>query len=529
MTRLEPEAPPSREEERPRLVGWLADLSLGLLVTVLRLSLPHAPLDDAYLLLAVVRNALLGGGPHLVLGGGDAALSTLAWPGLVALPALAGVALPQALAAAGWAAEVAAALAARRVALALGVSPTAALFAAALFATQPVYLLSSLGGMETPLYCAALALAAWGAIESRGRVFALAVGLVAWTRVEGLALAALLLLLEVRRRSRAKLPASPLIAGGLLALAAPCAHRLLFGEWLPATLAAKSASGAPSLAGAGQVALEMLRAPLGMSAYWLPWPSVHALFALVAGAGLVRLFRDPELRRRAAPALLPSLAHVALFVAAGRAYAVNFPWYFAPPLVAAAALTALGASPVASWLAGRSGPRRAWLAPAVVLLCAAAAWPSLAAGLGRVSASFTAHRERLYAAAAIWLTGSGDVRSLASNEVGALAFFSPPGTAIVDLFGIARPPETRGLPWLELVDRERPEAVVSRIDFRYRRELEAARPGRYVWARFGALDLGLDPELAGRLEPRSDEMRRLYLTLDLWRAAPPAAGASAAP
>lgn len=113
--------------------------------------------------------------------------------------------------------------------------------------------------------------------------------------------------------------------------------------------------------------------------------------------------------------------------------------------------------------------------------------------------------------------------------MGALAWFAPPGTAIVDLFGIARPPATRGLSWLELVDREGPEAIVSRIDFRYRRELEAARPDRYVWARFGALDLGLAPELASRLEPHSDEMRRLYLTLDLWRAEPSTAPPSAAP
>jgi len=117
--------------------GGIADLTLALLVVSLRWLLPHEPLDDAFLQLAVVRNALAGAGPHLLPGGGDAALSTLAWPGVVALPALVGASLPHALAAVGGLAEIAAALAIRRLALALTGSAAAAVLAAALFATQP--------------------------------------------------------------------------------------------------------------------------------------------------------------------------------------------------------------------------------------------------------------------------------------------------------------------------------------------------------------------------------------------------------
>lgn len=365
----EPVAPPA---EGARAVapsedpgGRIADLALALLVIALRGLLPHAPLDDSFLLLAVVRNALAGAGPHLLPAGGDAALSTLAWPALVALPAWAGATLPQALAAVGAIAEIVAALAVRRLALALTGAPAAAALAAALFATQPVYLLSSLGGMETPLYCAALALAALASVRGRGRLFALAVGLVAWTRVEGPALAALLLALEALRRLRVRGPMTPVGAGALLTSAAPVAHRLLFGEWLPATLAAKAAAGPPSLAGAGSVALEMARAPLGMSAYWLVTPSVHAAFAALALVGAYRCLRDPGLAWRAAPAWAPGLAHAAIFVAAGRSYATNFPWYFAPPLVAVAALTAIGArAPIERPRRGREGcgrrSRRRW-------------------------------------------------------------------------------------------------------------------------------------------------------------------------
>ncbi len=526
MTREKPVGPSADHEPRGRIAaaslvaeGRSADLILVLLVVALRLVLAYDPLDDAFLLLAVVRNLLGGGGPHLAFGGGDAALSTLAWPALVALPAALGVALPQALAAAGVAAEVVAALLVRRLALALSGSPLAALFAATAFATQPVYLLATLGGMETSLYCAALALAAWASLRERDALFALAVGLIAWTRVEGLGLALLLLFVDARRRSSAteRRSLGPLLAGAALALAAPLAHRLLFGEWLPATLAAKAAVDEASVAGAARVGLEMLRAPLGLSAYWLVVPSVHALFALCALVGLARLVRDRELWWRAAPAVVPGLGHAALFIVSGRAYATNFPWYFAPPLVAVAVLTAIGAAPWASKIERRRGRSRPFLLPLIAACCALAAAPSLFSGFARVRESFTAHRERAYAAATIWLTDRGDAGSLASNEVGTLAYFAAPGTTIVDLFGISRSRATRGLPWLELIDRERPAAIVSRIDFRYRRVLEVERPDRYVWARFGALDLGLEPALAERLEPLSADLRRLFFTIDLWR------------
>ncbi len=506
-----------------RLGGVAAGLVLVALVVATRLAIPLEPLDDAFLLLAVVRNFLLGGGPHLLFGGEDAALSTLAWPVLVALPAALGVDLPRALAGMGLAAEIGAALAVRRLALALSGSSAAALFAAAAFATQPVYLLSTLGGMETALYCAALAWGARAAIERRGGELAAAAALLAWTRVEGVALALLLLALGGWERRRARRALAPIAGGAALVLAAPWAHLAIFGSWLPSTVAAKAAAGGSSLEGAASVALELARAPLGMSAYWLVRPSVHAVVALVAVAGLVRLGRDDGGLRRAAPALLPALLHGALFVVAGRGYATNFPWYFAPPLVAVAALTAVGAARPLARLE-RWAAARALGAPAVPAVVALALWlaaaPSLHLGIGRVRASFTAHRERAYAAAALWLTRVGEVRSIASNEVGTLAFFAPPGTEIVDLFGIARPRGLAGASWLELVDATRPAAVVTRADFRYRRELERLRPEAFVWARVGALDLGLRPSLAERLRPASDELTRLYLTLDLERDPP---------
>jgi hypothetical protein len=466
----------------------------------------------------VARNALLGGGPHLLHGGEDAALSTLAWPALVALPALLGVDLGRALAGAGLAAEIAAALLVRRLGERVSGSLAAGALAAAWLATHPVYLLCSLGGMETPLYVALLASVALAAIAGRPAAFALTAAALAWTRVEGLPLAVALLAWAGWARERSAPWASRpwLAAGALAALGAPLLHYALFESWLPATVAVKSASAPGSLSGALAVAGEMVKAPLGLSAYWLTAPSVHALFALVAVWGAARAARS-GLTARLWPVLLPAALHVALFVGAGRAYAINFPWYFVPPLLAVAILAAIGTAPALEGLA-RQAPGVSPLLPgALVVALALAAGPSLESGIGRVRESFAAHRERAYAAAAVWIGRHAPGTALASNEVGALSFFSPPGTEIVDLFGLARRREDAGLPFLELLARRNPGAAVVRADFRYRREIDARFPGRYLWARLAAVEIGLEPALAARLAPFQEELPALYHSLDLER------------
>src|SRR5690606_39206570 len=101
----------------------------------------------------------------------------------------------------------------------------------------------------------------------------------------------------------------------------------------------------------------------------------------------------------------------------------------------------------------------------------------------------------------------------ASNEIGTLAWHLGPETSIVDLFGISRRPGERGVDGVELALTRRPEAIVTRIDFRWRRRIEAADPDGWVWVRAGSIDLGLEPELARRLEPHADELTRIYRRL----------------
>jgi hypothetical protein len=514
---------------RARWAARAVDAALILVSLAVRWWAPLAACDDAYIVLAAARSALSGFGFHLLADGSDAVLTTLAWPVLVAGPLALGASPAVALAVPGVASELLLALVVRRLTQRISGSLLAAAVVSTLLVTHPVLRLASQGGMETPLFLAfgALAALALAPANTAGSpwapaLLALATGLLPWVRFDGLLPAAVFLGVGFWTWRASRQARRWLLAGALLAGLVPLGHRLIQGAWVPATIGAKALHGGEaSLAAAGAVALEFARATLGMSAYWLVTPSVHALLLLASFYGAFRWWRARPLHPAALATLLWSFLHVSIFVLAGRAYATNFPWYFVPPLLGFGLLAAYGMAPMLERITART-PRMAAVVPALlVLVVGLAALPSLRSGFERLRESFTAHRERAYAAAAIWLGRSGPAASVASNEIGTLAWYSPPGTEIIDLFGLARRPAERSLDWLELVRRRRPEAVVTRMDFRYRRELEAELPGEYLWARLGALDVGLRADRAARFAPLQEELPRIYFGLELGAGAPP--------
>jgi hypothetical protein len=369
--------------------------------------------------------------------------------------------------------------------------------------------------METALYLALLSTTVWALAAGRFGVAALAAGLLPWVRFDG-ALATLVFLIAARRAGGTR-AAKASVWGAVLGLGAFVAHRLLFERWLPDSLTAKLDTGGSDWAGGAlEVATEFVRAAAGMSAYWLVTPSVHIVLVPLAVAGAVRVARrrlDPAATRALVTVAIWAAGYTAFFVLSGRGYARNFPWYFAPPLLALATFAAAGAAPLADRLVGTSAPAARFGSAALAVLVVLAAAPSLLPAFERVGASFTSHRERAYAAAAIWLGAAGPAESVASNEIGALAWHSPPGVRIVDLFGISRPLGEPRRDALEVVRTREPRAIVTRLDFGYRGAIETGLPGAYVWVRFGSLDLGLEPELARRLEPRASELERIYRAL----------------
>lgn len=496
---------------RSLAAGLAVDLPLVALAVATRIRLALPPGDDAYIVLAVVRNALAGLGPHLDPDSGDAVLSTLLWPLLLAALSVVGLAPVAALGLLSLLSEIALALVVWRLGEALSGSRAAGALAAAALITNPVLLLPALSGMETPLVLALVAAGALAVARDRPAAAAVAIALLPWSRFDA-ALAALVLAAFAVRTPRGLLASSRwrLAAGALAGASSFVAHRAVFGFWLPASVTAKAAAGGVGADGAVAVAREFARAMAGESAYWLVEPTVHLLLVPLAVWGAIRLVRCSELGVRAAPLVIWSALYVTAFVASGRGYAVNFPWYFAPPLLGVACLAAAGAAPALEAL-GRGLRKLSPTLPAAVALgVGLLAAPRVEDGIERVRASFVAHRERAYAAAALWLDRYGRPSSVASNEVGTLAWHLGPETSIVDLFGLSRRPGERGVDGVALALARRPEAIVTRIDFRWRRAIETADPDGWVWVRAGSIDLGLEPALARRLEPHAGELTRIY-------------------
>jgi hypothetical protein len=377
--------------------------------------------------------------------------------------------------------------------------------------------------METGLVLALVAVGAVAVARDRPGAAAVAIALLPWARFDA-ALAALVLALFAARTPLGRRAGSRrrLAAGTAAGASAFVVHRAVYGLWLPASVTVKAATGGAGPEGAAAVAREFARAAAGESAYWLVEPTPHLLLVPLAIWGAIRAVRSPELRSRAAPLTAWGALYVAAFVASGRDYAVNFPWYFAPPLLVLVSFAAVGAAPVLDAVSRRARVASPAVPAAVALAVALLAAPRVDAGIARVRASFVAHRERAYAAAALWMSRYGRPASVASNEVGTLAWYLGPETAIVDLFGLSRRPEERGVDGVQLALARRPAAIVTRIDFRWRREIEAADPDGWVWVRAGSIDLGLEPALARRLEPHAGDLTRIYRELGRTDGAPQA-------
>jgi hypothetical protein len=403
--------------------------------------------------------------------------------------------------------------------------------AAILLCTNPVFLLTSMSGMELPLY---LLLVVWCAhLLSRDEPAAglLAAAGAAWVRFDGilLYLTALAWVLGFRRRAIASRGKSipRLVLPSMAVLAGYFAFGLLvFGQPIPASVLRKSqmAAGLFStswLTGAWVTGKEFLNAFVGKSAYWYTADSVLPVCIPPLLVGLWCM-----VRRRAA-GVMPIVAFTALyatvFVGSGSAYARNFPWYFAPVLPAAYLVTGIGCAQL--WAAARGRVR--WLARVgqgpIAGIVLAVAWVT-AMTFGPISRDVrtltlvNGERERGYASAAIWAGMHLDRDAVvAANEIGAVRFFLPADMSVLDMFGLLRRREEAWTPYVELLARRRPALVFTRQQFAYHPGIETAMPGAYEWHRFRSLDIGIRTDLAPALRPRLAELPSIYAAVETQR------------
>lgn len=297
-----------------------------------------------------------------------------------------------------------------------------------------------------------------------------------------------------------------------------------FETWLPMSVQRKALTTVSLLSpawleAAGAVALEFVMAMLGKSAYWylhdtaFPWLVVPFLVGVIL---LVRRRLKPL-----TPLLLITLAHAAAFTLSGSAYAVNFPWYFAPVLPAACLTCRAGVTRILSFLLQR--PPLLRKVRGIVSALAVSGWLALAvpplqqdaADLARI---WTDERERVYATAAVWAGRHiGDGAVVATNEIGALGFFLPPPARVLDMFGLLRRQDTLRDSFVQRVREERPHCIFTRMHFTYMQALRPALPGAYDWFRFRTLNVGIRADLSPALRPHLQEFPVIYRAIAIDR------------
>ena len=487
----------------------------ALLALALRLIVPAAICDDAYITMTMARHLAAGHGLVFNLGERLHVSTAPLWALLIALARGTGTDTVLATRLLGTLAEMALAVGMVRLGRATTGSSRVGLVGAVLLITNPIFLVSSFSGMELPLYLAAIAWSLGFAIERRFSP-ALAIAAVAiWIRIDGLLLYLVVTVMHLRAHRRAlgaallsQLPSLGIVAGYL------CLGGLYFGNLVPITVQRKLGHVAlfshDWTVGVGRLAADFALAFVGCNLYSSRQLSILGLAPLLLVAGIVAIVRE---RRSAMLAPLAfALGYMAIFIGSGRDYGGLFPWYFVPPLVALTLPAALGVSRIArriapAWerrlLIGFAG---LW-AVAMTASCLAAA---------RAQEHVVRDRERVYAAATVWLSRHLPREGrIAANEIGTVGFCRRDDLAVLDLFGLLRAREDRDRPAVELVAKYRPEAVITRGLFGYRGMIDAARPHAYVWLPMRNLLIGLRADLAPQLLVFRGELDGIDASVDL--------------
>jgi hypothetical protein len=515
----------------PRLLPYLGPI---LFIAVARTVLPASILDDAYISFRVAQNLAAGNG--MVFNLGEAAYVSTSPLWVILLAAFRSVTGDVVLAAAvlGTFFEMLAAVSLVWLGTSLRQGVAVGVIAALLLCTNPVFLLSSFGGMETSLYLYLLCLSLGLLVRERFLLAATVAALAVWARFDGLLLYGMVVawILHAQRGDLLRRPLR-VLRGYLPSLAVLAAYflfgYLVFGDPLPMSVQRKTAGLAPLLSaewftGATVLLRRFLQAILDTSGFWFSRNALLVLLGIPLLLGAVRCIREKEISFLPVGAF--SLLYVLSLVGSGSGTSVFWVWYFAPVLPGAYLLVAKGWVWLVSIVTEQVRPLRVLRQRGPALAVFVVVWSVFmligplkreAGGLA-LSVDGNAGREQYYAAAAVWagnhLPGGS---SIAAIEIGALGFFLPPEIKVLDIYGILRRKEDSGADYLELIQRDRPELVLVLERFDSREEIEGASPGMYVWERFDRLDIGVRADLHPELAERLGELPAIYEQLDIKR------------
>jgi hypothetical protein len=382
------------------------------------------PLDDSWIHLHFARNLASGAGfaynPGQPVSGSTAPLWTLL---LAAGAAVAGASLAMAKTL-GVASGIAAALVARRAAIAFGAAPATALVAAVGLLWTGAFAWGALSGMEVTLAALLVAVALWALAHDATWLTAVAVALAALARPEAVVLAPLLAVARPLTARRALV--FIVVTAAVLAPFVAFSYATV-GRPLPATAVAKIEGGLLGWLGGLRepAAVTWLSRPRDFGLEWLRWLlTTHPLLPLALPAAVLAWRRCGRALGVAALALIAHPLAMAL-LAPYRGPAFQEGRYSTHLLPLAAVVLA-----AAPGKAVRAKPVVLGIVLLVSLVALAPAAERYAWGVQNINA-MQVHLGR-------WLDAqTPPSATLAVNDIGAIAFFSR--RPVLDLMGLVTP------------------------------------------------------------------------------------------
>jgi hypothetical protein len=355
-------------------------------------------------------------------------------------------------------------------------------------------------GMETMLFLFLLTLG-FAFLEDRPYLALAVFGMALGVRIESAA--ALLVAASYHAlRSGGMKRILPFAFAGLFLLVYALAGYLYYDSFVPVSMTRKMQVGS-SWGGAFKILKQFVYMGVGFCPGWFSLVNPGILIPAFFAFGLVRA--DKDTIKRLVPLLGFSLIYLATYTISGKGYAVNFPWYFAPPLLGV--VLPAGAR-ISRAVRGEDRGGRGRRFSVLVLLVVVMVWSLLSylpvrTGI-RVAYKRIVERERVYAAAAFWLRANSPEDSVvAGHEIGIIGFFSE--RKILDLFGLV---SVESWPWGEsgTADELRPDYIVMK-EYPSLKDIKKNTAHTHAWIRWRDLWIGAGKGLP---LPTADQLENLY-------------------
>jgi len=478
-----------------------------------RLLMPNLLLDDAYISLKVSKNLAEHG--EMVFNSGEKVYSITnpAWTMILAALRLTGVDVVKCAWLAGLLCEILIGMALIKFSEKVLQSPWYGLFAATVFLTNPIFTITSIGGMEIALSMLTIIMAFDSLARGKAGMALVFASYAVWVRVDNLILLSIVFLWIVGKRMISK-NYKILIAPSIILLVYLALGWIYFGSPFPISVFRKAAfvTNTGWFMGTLIIAREFIFTLFGRcTAYGLNGSILFAMIPFaIYGIFIVILNKRKELF----PLLSFSAIYFLIYSLTGNTYAVLFPWYFLPPAAGILIAAVVGIKNLLDKI--KLNPKTA----ISLIVAISLAWSSITIvsnneKLKRFVDTIFLTREKTYAAASVWLSLYLPQNSIiCTPEIGAVGFFCRPDLKILDMVGLTRPLSDTRKP-VQLVKEENVEAIIYWLLPGQTFDQIAQVYPKYQWGEIGEVMIGIRKDLAPKIMEKSWQIPQIIKSIDI--------------